>query len=302
MRKIKLLSILLVVCLYFSAKIYSQNPLFWGADPSGIVAQDGRLFVFPTNDKKDWSDQKDWHCLSTTDTKTWTDHGVIFNTKMSGWGVDNAWAPDITYKNGMYYFYYYFHNGEHRKEVPGGVGVATSKKIEGPYTDALGKRMIAGHDPAIFNDDDGKSYLYIQDKVYILSEDMISVENKEPINLNLEYRPKKFEAAYVFKRNGIYYFTIAREWNNLIYYTGKSPLGPFEFKGEIMKPYGGNNHHSILKYKDDWIIFYHEWAPKQSEVSNRRIRAEYIYFNEDGSIKLVEPTEEGISVPSKNKK
>ena len=263
------------------------------------MAQDGRLFVFPTNDKKDWSDQKEWHCLSTSDLKTWKDHGVIFDTKMSGWGVDNAWAPDITYKKGTYYFYYYFHNGEHRKEVPGGIGVATSKNPEGPFKEALGKRMIPGHDPAIFTDDDGKSFLYIQDKVYVMNEDMISVQNKEPINLNLEYRPKKFEAAYVFKRNGIYYFTIARDFNNLIYYTGKSPLGPFEYRGEFMKPYGGNNHHSILKYKDNWIIFYHEWAREESEVSNRRIRVEYLYFNEDGTIKMVEPTEAGISVPPK---
>ena len=298
MKTLKLIQMSIIVCFFLNAKCYSQNPLFWGADPSGIVAQDGRLFVFPTNDKKDWSDQKDWHCWSTTDTKTWADHGVIFDTKMSGWGVDNAWAPDITYKNGIYYLYYYFHNGEHRKEVPGGIGVATSNNIQGPYKEALGKRMIPGHDPAIFNDDDGKTYLYVQDKVYCLNDDMISVANKEPINLNLEYRPKKFEAAYVFKRNGIYYFTIARDWNNLIYYTGKSPLGPFEFKGEIMKPYGGNNHHSILKYKNDWIIFYHEWAKNESTVSNRRIRAEYIYFNDDGTIQLVKPTKDGISVPS----
>lgn len=284
-------NLLLVILALFTIQAGAQNPLFWGADPSGIVAHDGRLFVFPTNDKKKWDDQKDWHCWSTSDLKNWKDHGVIFNTEMSGWGIDNAWAPDITYKNGTYYFYYYFQNGD----KPGGVGVATAKKPEGPYKEALGHRLIRGHDPAIFNDDDGKSYLYIQDKVYKLKDDMISVENEKPINLGLKYRPKKFEAAYVFKREGIYYFTIARGFNNLIYYTGESPLGPFEFQGEFMKPYGGNNHHSIVKYDDRWIIFYHEWAPNESETCNRRIRAEWLEFNEDGSIKMVNPTEKGIS-------
>ena len=106
--KINELLIVVVLAAFLSAKSFAQNPLFWGADPSGIVAHDGRLFVFPTNDKKNWDEQKEWHCLSTSDLKSWTDHGVIFDTKMSGWGVDNAWAPDITYKNGTYYFYYYF--------------------------------------------------------------------------------------------------------------------------------------------------------------------------------------------------
>ena len=279
---------LLLLCSSF---IKAQNPLFWGADPSGIVAHDGRVFIFPTNEKKDLNEQKDWNCWSSTDLVNWTDHGVIFNTEMSGWGIDNAWAPDIAYKNGTYYFYYYFQNGK----KPGGIGVATSKNPEGPYKEALGKRLIPGHDPAYFEDCDGKSYLYVQDRVHILNDDMISVENEEPITLELTYKPDTFEAAYVFKRNGIVYYTIARGWNNFIYYTGDNALGPFEYKGEFMKPYGGNNHHSIIPYKDRWIIFYHEWAEDESDVHNRRIRAEWLEFEDDGSIKMVVPTEKGIS-------
>lgn len=270
--------------------IRSQNPLFWSADPSGIVVEDGRIFVFPTNDKKDWADQKEWHCWSTSDLVHWVDHGVIFNTEMSGWGVDNAWAPDITFKNGTYYFYYYFQNGG----IGPGVGVATSKNPEGPFKEALGHKLINGHDPAVFTDDDGKSYLYYQNNVFQLNEDMISVKSTTPKKLNIGTVPSKFEATYVFKRNGVYYYTFALNFNNLVYYTGSSPEGPFTYRGEIMAPYGGNNHHSIIKYKDKWIIFYHEWA-SGSTVSNRRVRAEWLEFNEDGTIKLVKPTFKGIS-------
>ena len=62
-----------------------------------------------------------------------------------------------------YDFYYYFQNGGNGK---GGVGVATSLNPEGPYTESTGKRLVAMHDPAIFNDDDGQSYLYSQNKAY----------------------------------------------------------------------------------------------------------------------------------------
>ena len=206
-------------------------------------------------------------------------------------GIDNAWAPDITFKNGTYYFYYYFQNGD----KPGGVGVATAKNPEGPYKEALGKMLIATHDPAVFNDDDGKSYLYARNKIWELNEDMISVKDVNPKILEIGEVPEKYEATYVFERNGIYYYTYARNWNHVVYFTGDNPFGPFTYKGEIMKPYGGNNHHSIVKYNDKWIIFYHEWAPEESETCNRRVCAEWLKFNDDGTIQLVEVTEKGIS-------
>ncbi|VGO13337.1 Xylosidase/arabinosidase [Pontiella desulfatans] len=286
----KALLLMVIGCAAFQAQ--AKNPMFWGADPSGVVARDGRVFVFPTYDLKDWSDQKFWECWSSSDLVNWTNHGKIFDTEMSGWGINNAWAPDITFKNGKYYFYYYFNNG---KEHPGGVGVAIADKPEGPYKEALGKMLIRWHDPCIFNDDDGRSYLYAQNKVRELNPDMVSFKDQQDIRLEIGEVPDKYEATYVFKRNGVYYFTYAKKWNHLIYYTGDNPKGPFTYRGEIMKPYGANNHHSIIEHNGKWIIFYHEWAPKESETSRRRIRAEWLEFNDDGTIKLVEVTEEGLS-------
>lgn len=281
-----------LVLLFLVGQATAANPLFWAADPSAIVGQDGRVYIYPTNDKKNWNDQKNWEVWSSPidDLESWTNHGEIFDTRASGWGIDNAWAPDIAYKNGTYYFYYYFQNGKQ----PGGIGVATSSSPTGPFQEVHGKRLIGGHDPALFRDDDGSHYLYVQDKVYLLNEDMVTLKSQEPISLDLAYRPKKFEAAYVFKRKQHYYFTVARGFNNLIYYMGQSPLGPFEYKGEIMKPVQGNNHHSIIKIKNRWVLFHHERATG-SKVSNRRVRAEYLHFNPDGTIQLVEKTEQGIS-------
>ena len=70
-----------------------------------------------------------------------------------------------------------------------------------------------------------------------------------------------------------------------------------------MKPYGGNNRHSIVKYKVRWILFYSEWVKgKPGHAGHqRRIRAEYLYFKDDGSIQLVEPTHDGISLETLGK-
>ncbi|TWU29070.1 family 43 glycosylhydrolase [Novipirellula artificiosorum] len=276
----------------------TNNPLqvdghdFFGADPSVVIADDGRLFLFPTTDNRDWNQQFGWSSYSTTDLVNWTNHGVVFSNEDSAWGTLKAWAPDVTKKDGKYYLYYYFNNGGGGK---GGVGVAVADQAEGPFKELTKEKLCRGHDPAVFGDDDGRYWLYLQDEVYELGDDMASLKSG-PTNLNLEYRPERFEAAYVFKREDIYYFTIARGWNNLIYYTGKSPTGPFEFRGEFMKPYGGNNHHSIVKYTGRWMIFYHEWV-KNDPVHQRQLRAEYLNFNEDGTIQMVEPTEAGVSQP-----
>lgn len=273
----------------------TNNPLqvdghdFYAADPSVVIADDGRLFMFPTTDHRDWEKQFGWSSYSTNNLVDWTNHGVIFSNEDSAWGVNKAWAPDITKKDGKYYLYYYFNNGGGGK---GGVGVAVADQPEGPFRELTKEKLCRGHDPAVFADDDGRYWMYLQDKVYELGDDMASLKSG-PMDLNLEYRPEKFEADYVFKRNDIYYFTIAQDWNNLIYYTGKSPTGPFEYRGEFMKPYGGNNHHSIIQFQGRWILFYHEWV-KNDPVHQRRLRAEYLNFNDDGTIQMVEPTNQGI--------
>lgn len=278
-----------------------NNPLtidghpMYGADPSVVIADDGRLYLFPTTDNRDWNKQFGWSCYSTTDLVHWTDHGVVFDRDDSRWGTKKAWAPDIVKRDGKYYLYYYFNVGQPH----GGVGVAVADSPEGPFEEALGKPLLRGHDPAVLVDDEGQAYLYVQDQVSVLGSDMTSIQ-RGPIDLDLEYRPEKFEAAYVFKRGGLYYFTIARDWNNLIYYTGESPLGPFEFRGEIMSAYGGNNHHPIVEYKGQWLLFYHEWVEGSAD-HQRQLRAEVLHFDETGAIEPVEPTAAGVDFRSQRR-
>jgi beta-xylosidase len=222
-----------MVCtmLVFACPVVGRNPLFFGADPSGRVWSDGKMWIYPTTDKANWDEQLDWHAWSSEDLVNWTDHGVIFHVKDSGWATGHAWAPDILYKDGTYYFYYYAQQGKPH----GDVGVAVSQKPDGPFKEALGHPLIKGHDPGLFLDDDGQAYLYLQTSVTLLADDMISLKGKT-LKLELDRSPsKKFEAVYIFKRNDIYYYTIADGFNHLIYYMSNSPTGPSHTRARLWR-------------------------------------------------------------------
>ena len=86
-----------------------------------------------------------------------------------------------------------------------------------------------------------------------------------------------------------------------------SPYGPFEYKGVILdKVNSGTNHHSIVEYKGQWYLFYHNSDlffknnPKASKHGikkwyHRSICVDYLHYNADGTIQQVIPTKEGVS-------
>ena len=60
----------------------------------------------------------------------------------------------------------------------------------------------------------------------------------------------------------------------------------------------GNNHHSIVQFKGQWILFYHRWlldgASPCSTKRQRKVCAEYLHFNDDGTIQPVVRTAAGV--------
>jgi len=112
------------------------------------------------------------------------------------------------------------------------------------------------------------------------------------------YEPK-MEGPWVFKRNGIYYFTMPENNKVLSYYMAKSPLGPWKYQGRIMEEEANsNNHHSIVEFKGQWLLFYHRWlkTPKaECKKKQRHTAAEFLYFNDDGTIQEVKRTTQGVS-------
>jgi arabinoxylan arabinofuranohydrolase len=159
--------LLLILGSLLAALVASgANPLvtnIFTADPTGRVFGD-RLYVYTSHDEADatYWDMVDWRLLSTTDLKTWKDHGSIFRVKDFSWATRWAWAPDCVQANGKYYLFLPVDRTK--------IGVAVGDRPEGPFKDAIGKALLdnavlpdAGAepiDPAVLLDDDGQAYLY----------------------------------------------------------------------------------------------------------------------------------------------
>ena len=112
-------------------------------------------------------------------------------------------------------------------------------------------------------------------------------ENGEPLKAGDPNR--FFEASWMHKHKGKYYFSYSTgDSHYLCYAIGDSPYGPFTFKGVILDPVvGWTTHHSIVKFKDEWFLFYHDCVPSNDTTWLRSLKVQKLYYNDDGTIKKV---------------
>ena len=54
------------------------------------------------------------------------------------------------------------------------------------------------------------------------------------------------------------------------------------------------NHHSVIQFKDQWYLFYHNNDLSPQFDKNRSVRVDSLFFNDDGTIKKVIPTLRGV--------
>lgn len=143
-----------------------------------------------------------------------------------------------------------------------------------------------------------------------LSKDMLSVKKKTirvltPKGGTLQdyaYR----EAPYVLYRNGLYYFLWSVDDTgspnyHVAYGTSTSPLGPVRVAEQpvvlIQRPEKhiyGPAHNSVIQLPgtDEWRIVYHRINRhflKNAPGIHREVCIDKLEFNEDGSIRPVEP-------------
>jgi hypothetical protein len=298
----------------FATPAAAQNPLIrdqFTADPTARVFE-GKIYVYPSHDilatpgkgRQNWFCMEDYHVFSSENLVDWKDHGVIVNQTQVPW-ADPAgyamWAPDCVYKNGKYYFYF----PAAAKEKGFRIGVATADKPYGPFTpEAKAIDGVRGIDPVVLVDKDGSSYIYYsQGKIFVakLRSNMVELDSEPQVIANL---PTKglIEGPFVFERNGIYYLTyphVENKTERLEYATSKSPMGPFAPAGVIMDESASGcwtNHHSIVEYQGQWYLFYHDKDLSPEFDKNRSVRADKLFFNEDGSIQKVTPTLRGVGI------
>lgn len=309
-RPLILINLLILACQCALA----DNPLImdqFTADPTARVFE-GRIYVYPSHDilaspgkgRPGWFCMEDYHVFSSENLLDWIDNGGIVSQTSVPWVDPNGysmWAPDCVFKDGKYYFYFPSMSRNRRW----GIGVCIADRPHGPFRpEPQPIKGATGIDPCVFIDKDGKAYLYYSlNRIFVarLKDNMVELESQpKPIG-NLPTRGL-IEGPFVFERNGIYYLTyphVENKTERLEYATADNPMGPFQPRGVVMdeSPSGcWTNHHSIVEYKGQWYLFYHDKDLSPGFDKNRSIRADYLYFNEDGTIQKVTPTLRGVGI------
>jgi hypothetical protein len=298
----------------FSGSALAGNPFvtsIYTADPSAHVWEDGRLYVYASHDIDpprgcDLMDR--YHVFSTDEMANWRDEGEILSADDVPWGRREGgfmWAPDCAYRNGNYYFYYPHPSGAEWNDS-WKIGVAVSSQPAAGFTNAGFIPGIGGFgmiDPCVFIDTDAQPYIYFGGAGKCeggkLKDNMVEVDGATK---RMEGLKDFHEAAWVFKRNNIYYLTYSDNdagANQLRYATSSQPLGSWTYRGVYLTPTGcDTSHGSVVEYKGQWYQFYHNIAIS-GQGNLRSICVDRLEFNEDGTIRQVIQTKAGpAAVPS----
>ena len=283
----------------------------------------------PENDNGDHFNMMDYHVLSMDSIGgRVTDHGVALDIKNIPWAGRQLWAPDAAFANNQYYLYFpvkdnkdVFHIGVASSKQPEGPFTAEKEPIKGSYS----------IDPCVFKDDDGKYYMYFggiwggQLQSYRNNE--YNSENKEPLQDEAALGPRVamltddmkefvetvreitildeqgnsllagdndrrfFEASWMHKYNGKYYFSYSTgDTHYICYAIGDNPYGPFVYSGRILNPVvGWTSHHSICEFNGKWWLFYHDSSLSKGVTHLRSVKLTEINYDSEGRIKTIDP-------------
>ncbi len=267
------------------------------------------------------------------------------NVVMNWPTTEVVWAPDVVQQPNGKYRYYYCEPcnilvGE--SDTPLGPWQNILDKTDAVMVPDRYVHNAITLDPQLFRDDDGSEYLYFTTwGIYkgfgcgvaklrnqatdeaskkpgyranarrwnenapfpIAADDFFSekrlIPNTELIDI--------FEAPFVFKRNGIYYFTYSSgschdDTYRVQYAISKEgPMGPFQYKGCILKTNAdgtihGPGHHSMLEIDGNYYIVYHRHNnPHSIHGFNRQVCIDKVEFDGEGNILPIVPTHSGVS-------
>jgi len=281
----------------------------------------------PENDNGDHFDMRDYHVFSMESIEAEvTDHGVVLDVKSIPWAGRQLWDSDAAHKNGKYYIYFslkdkndVFHIGVAVSDRPEGPFIAEDSPIKGSYS----------IDPCVFEEEDGSHYMYfgglwggqlqryrdnkaidcghepadnepaLCSKVVKISDNMLEFaeepkdllildENGETLKAG-DHDRRFFEASWMHKYNGKYYFSYSTGDTHLLCYAvGDNPYGPFTYQGVIMTPVvGWTTHHCIAEIAGKWYLFHHDSVPSGGRTWLRSLKVVELEYNEDGTIKTI---------------
>lgn len=236
------------------------NPLMEGADPF-ILVHNHKYYLYFTKEEDGFK------VYESSDLLNWVDRGYALKRGKDVVGKFGFWAPEIIYKNNLFYMIYV--SEEH-------MAIATSTSPLGPFTKLTNtfldnEKGIDGH---LFIDDDGQIYLYFVrfDGSNIIhackmNNDMSMDKDSETFLLRAELPwetvtdYKVIEGPFVLKYNNKYYLSYSCNHTEspdyaIGYAVSDSPLGPFvkyEHNPILKKNenVAGVGHHSFFNRVSD---------------------------------------------------
>ena len=283
------------------------------------------------NDDGDQYVMKDYHVLSTDDPMNGEviDHGCALKLEDIPWAGRQMWDNDCQEKDGKYYMYFplkdkcdIFRIGVAVADCPEGPFIPQPDPIRGSYSMDIcvlkdGEDYLMyfgglwGGQLQRYKDNKALESAYLPEgeepalpsRVVKLTDDMLQwAEEPKPVYVvDEEGNPLKandphrfFEASWVHKHNGKYYFSYSTGDSHLLCYAiGDNPYGPFTYKGVILTPVvGWTTHHSILEYKGKTYLFHHDSVPSGGKSWLRSLKVCELTYNEDGTIQTIEGIDE----------
>ena len=292
------------------------NPVVpgWYADPEARVFNN-QYWIFATYSRP-YDEQTFMDCFSSPDLATWTKHSKVIDTGIIKWARRAIWAPSIVEKDRKFYLFFGANDIQNDQQL-GGIGIAVADHPDGPYTDYLGKPLVDKFhngaqpiDQFCFKDQDGTYYLiyggWRHCNIAKLKNDFTGFVPLEDGTTFKEITPQQYvEGPFMVLRNGKYYLMWSEGgWTGpsyaVAYAMADSPLGPFKRIGKVLVQNPaiatGAGHHSVLQVpgKDEWYIIYHRRPKGMKGANDRVVCIERMEFDEQGLIKPVKITTEGV--------
>lgn len=249
----------------------------------------------------------------------------------------NSWAPTVTHKvvNGKDKFFLYFANngsgiGVLTADSPIGPWTDPLGKAMITSNTPGANGVVWLFDPAVLVDDNGTGYIYFgggipggdnptqnqianpqTSRVIKLNSDMIHTDGSAA----MIDAPFMFEDSGIHKYNGKYYYSYCSNFSGthptgtppqgeIAYMVSDNPMGPFTYKGTFLKNpgtffgVGGNNHHAVFQFNNQWYVTYHAQTLGKAIGITKGYRSPHInklQYDGNGLIQSVQADMKGVS-------
>ena len=285
----------------------------------------------PENDNGDHFNMKDYQVFSMESIDgPIKNHGKILDLKDIPWAEKQLWDSDVCFKDNKYFLFFSVKD----KKGFFRIGVATSDYPYGPFSVQIKPVPESYCiDPCLFKDGNDyymyfgglwggqlekyRNNLYSENnklpkenapalcpKIARMSDNMLEFaesprdiliidEERNAITQGDVHR-RFFEASWMHKFNGTYYFSYSTgDTHKICYAISDNPYGPFIYQGVILTPViGWTTHHSIVEFKEKWYFFYHDCFPSNGKSWLRSMKVVELIYDKDGKIKTIQGSSE----------